>query len=477
MPEKKAKSGKDAEYKKNEEYTGVVQALGTQGEGVVPLGEATFFVPRTLPGERVRFKVLKLSRGIGYGKAVEILTPSPDRVSPRCAVFGKCGGCQLQHMTYAAQLVFKRDVVQSALKKIGNIEYPVPMPVSSDKEYGYRNKLQLPVASDGQGGFSMGFYAERSHRVVPTDDCAIHPDWAKAVVAAFGGYMRENGVAGYDEKTGTGSVRHLVVRDMGGKFIVTVVSRERKLKNVPDLISRLQSALSEFTLLLNVNDKDTNVIFGDKFYTLYGTGVFDAVEQGVTYEAGAQTFVQVNADVRGKLYEGALAALERTGAEVVADCYSGAGLLTAMISRRVQKVYGIELSAEAVQCADRLKERNGLKNMENICGKVEEKLASVLAREKGKRMAIVLDPPRAGIDRSVLGALVASGVRDLVLISCNPATLARDLGILTGTLREEAGGVLAKGDGNGAYRIRSLQPFDMFPQTRHVETLVCLERK
>lgn len=477
MPEKKAKSGKDAEYKKNEEYTGVVQALGTQGEGVVPLGEATFFVPRTLPGERARFKVLKLSRGIGYGKAVEILTPSPDRVSPRCAVFGKCGGCQLQHMTYAAQLAFKRDVVQSALKKIGNIEYPVPMPVSSDKEYGYRNKLQLPVASDGQGGFLMGFYAERSHRVVPTDDCAIHPDWAKAVVAAFGGYMRENGVAGYDEKTGTGSVRHLVVRDMGGKFIVTVVSRERKLKNVPDLISRLQSALSEFTLLLNVNDKDTNVIFGDKFYTLYGTGVFDAVEQGVTYEAGAQTFVQVNADVRGKLYEGALAALERTGAEVVADCYSGAGLLTAMIARRVQKVYGIELSAEAVQCADRLKERNGLKNMENICGKVEEKLAAVLAREKGKRMAIVLDPPRAGIDRSVLGALVASRVRDLVLISCNPATLARDLGILTGTLREEAGGVLTKGDGNGAYRIRSLQPFDMFPQTKHVETLVFLEKR
>ena len=462
---------------KNEEYIADVLSLGTQGEGVLSADGTTFFVPFVLPGERVRFKALKVGKGVGYGKALEILRPSPDRVTPRCPVFGRCGGCQLQHMSYPAQCAFKKEAVQSALKKIGNIVYDVPMPVASEKEYGYRNKLQVPVAADGKGGFVMGFYAARSHRIVPTDDCAIHPGWAKKVFAAFDGYMRANGVEGYDERRGTGSVRHVVVRDMGGRFIVTVVSREAALQNTSDLIGRLRGVLPAFTLLLNVNDKPTNVIFGDRFFTLCGTGVFDAVEGGIAYEAGAQTFVQVNADVRGKLYEGALAALEGCGAQTVADCYSGAGLLTAMIARRVRKVYGIEVVSEAVRCADRLKERNGLCNMENICGKVEDVLPALLERERGKRFALVLDPPRAGIGRGVLSAVIASGAEHLVLISCNPATLARDLGILTGTLREEAGGALVRGDGAGAYRIRSLQPYDMFPQTKHIETLVCLERK
>lgn len=462
---------------KNEEYIGVVQSLGTQGEGVLSMQGVTFFVPRVLPGETVRFKVLKTGRGIGYGKAEEILVPAPERVQPRCPVFGKCGGCQLQHMSYAGQLAFKQSAVKSALKKIGNIEYDVPMPVASDRQYGYRNKLQVPVQSDGKGGAVMGFYAERSHRIVPTDDCAIHPDWAKGVFSAFGAYLRENGVAGYDEKSGTGSVRHLVVRDMGGKFIVTVVSREKKLKNVFDLIGRLKSVLPDFTLLLNVNDKNTNVIFGEEFRVLYGDGFFEAEESGVIFEAGAQTFVQVNAGVRGKLYEGALSALEGTGAEAVVDCYSGAGLLTAMIARRFDRAYGIEISSEAVLCADRLKERNGLLNMTNICGRVEEQLPAVLEKERGKKLALVLDPPRAGVDRGVLRAILHSGIEHLVLISCNPATLARDLGILTGTLAEETGGLLVKGDGNGVYAVSSLQPFDMFPQTKHVETMAVLKRR
>ncbi len=462
---------------KNEEFIGTVQSLGSQGEGVLPVQGVTFFVPRVLVGETVRFKALKVGRGVGYGKVEEVFVPSPDRAVPRCPVFGKCGGCQLQHMSYAAQLSFKQSVVRNALQKIGNIEYDVPMPVPSAEQYGYRNKLQLPVAADGNGGFVMGFYAPRSHRIVPTDDCAIHPDWAKSVFSVFAAYMRENGVAGYDESNGTGSIRHIVVRDMGGKFIVTVVSRESRLKNADDLIGRLKSVFAVFTLLLNVNDRNTNVIFGEKFITLYGAGMFDAVEGGITFEAGAQTFVQVNADIRSKLYEQALTALENTGAETVIDCYSGAGLLTAMIARRFPRVYGIEISVEASACADRLREKNGLQNMENICGRVEEKLPALLEREKGKKLALVLDPPRAGVDRGVLHALMRSGIEHLVLISCDPATLARDLGILTGTLSEGADGALRKGDGNGPYAVSSLRPFDMFPQTKHVETMVCLERK
>lgn len=458
---------------KNQEFVGTVEGLGSRGEGIVCTEGVTFFVPYVLPGEKIRFKSLKVKDSIGYGKCEEVLVPSHDRVTPPCPVFEKCGGCQLQHVNYSAQLSFKRELVKNTLKKIGNVEYDVPMPVASDKNYGYRNKLQLPVGVDNAGNTVVGFYAERSHRIVPIDGCAIHPDWATRLIAAIKEYIAENGIQGYDEVRKTGSLRHVVVRDMGGKFIVAVVSRESKLKNAKGLIEKLKGALGEFTLVFNVNTKDTNVIFGDKFTVLYGDGFFDAEENGVIFEAGAQTFVQVNEGIRGKLYERALEMVAGTGEEVVADCYSGAGLLTAMVAKRAKRVYGIELERESSLCAERLKEKNGLSNMYNICGKVEEKLPDVIERERGEKLRLILDPPRAGIHRSVLKAIISSGIEKLVLISCNPATLARDLGLLTGTLTEDEKGQLIKGDGCGAYTLDYLQPFDMFPNCAHVET-VCL---
>ena len=462
---------------KNQEFTAVIHALGTQGEGIANADGVTFFIPGALTGETVRFKALKVKNGIGYGKVEEILTPSKERVTPPCPVFGKCGGCQLQHISYSAQLAYKRDTVKNTLKKVGNIDIDVPMPVHSEREYGYRNKLQLPVGVDREGNTVIGFYAERSHRIVPITSCAIHPTWATRLIQVFQEYIRENNIQGYDEVSHSGSLRHIVVRDMDGKFIVTVVSTEKKLKNTQDLIEKLKTVFSTFTLVLNVNTTPTNVIFGDTFTSLYGSGFFDASACGITFEAGAQTFVQINEDVRSKLYDYALEAVCTTGEEVVVDCYSGAGLLTAMVAKQAKRAYGIELSAEASRCADRLKEKNGLQNMHNICGKVEEKLFSVLEKERGNRLSLVLDPPRAGIHRSVVHAIHNSGIEKLVLISCNPATLARDLGILTGALVEDEKGQLIKGMGAGNYYIESILPFDMFPQTKHVETVVCLSLK
>lgn len=462
---------------KNTEYTGVVESLGTQGEGVVRADGVVFFVPYALPGERVRFLSLKVKDSTGYGKLLEVEKKSADRVEPVCPTFARCGGCQLQHLAYPAQLSFKRDLVRSTLKKVGNIETDVPMPVASGKEYGYRNKLQLPVGVDKDGHTVLGFYAERSHRIVRTDSCALHPAWATGLIAAVNAYIEENRISGYDERTNTGSLRHIVVRDMGGKFIVAVVSRKNFLENPKSLIEKLKGVFAEFTLVFNVHKETDNVVFGNKFTVLYGKGFWEDTEFGVTFEAGAQTFVQVNADVRGKLYEAALAAVAETGEEVVIDGYSGAGLLTAMVAKRTKRAYGIELSREASECAERLKARNDLSNMINICGKVEEEIEGVLAREKGERLRLILDPPRAGLARSVVGAIVRAGVEKVVLISCNPATLARDLGLLTGTLVQTETGQLVKGNGSGAYEIVSLQPFDMFPQTKHVETLVVLSHK
>ena len=471
---------------KNDIICAVTDAIGSNGEGIIRHEGITFFVPACLPGEKVRFKVLKIKGNIGYGKAEEILTPAEERVREKCPVFAKCGGCCLQHLEYSAQLTHKSGVVKDALRKIAGLNIAVPIAVKSDSPYGYRNKLQIPVGVDKEGKTVIGFYAEHSHRIVPVNACAIHPEWAEKLIGAVKRYMTECAVKGYDEENKTGAIRHIVAREIGGKFIVTLVTAKRKLPNIPYLIGLLTEIFRNFTLYLNFNSADTNVIFGKEFELLHGSGFFEAEEQGIRYEAGPVTFLQVNENVRTKLYKDALKTVCQEGDEVVIDAYSGGGLLTAMIAKKAKRVYGIELEAEASRCADSLKEKNGLKNMTNICGYVEEKLPEVLKKEQGEKLRLILDPPRAGIARSVLKALIKSGIPRLTIISCNPATLARDLGILTGRLIEQEGELVKKpayaelADGDtlaGYYSIEKLQPYDMFPQTKHVETLVVLQRK
>ena len=469
---------------KNDILCAVAEAIGSNGEGIIKHEGITFFVPACLPGEKVCFKVLKIKGNIGYGKVEEILTPAEERVREKCPVALKCGGCCLQHLDYTAQLNHKAAVVKDALRKIAGLNIAVPPAVKSDSPYAYRNKLQLPIGVDRDGNTVLGFYAEHSHRIVPINACAIHPEWTERLIAIVKRYMLECAVKGYDETTKKGAVRHLVAREIGGKFIITLVVVKRNLPNLPYLVGLLSEEFKQFSLYLNFNDEDTNVIFGKEFQLVHGMGFFEAEEQGIRYEAGPQTFLQVNENVRSKLYRDALKTVCTDGDEVVIDAYSGGGLLTAMLAKKAKRVYGIELEPEASRCADSLKEKNGLENMTNICGYVEEHLTAVMDKERGEKVRLILDPPRAGIARSVVKALLASGIPQMTLISCNPATLARDLGILTGKLIENEAGELVKNpaydgvaDGEilpGYYRIEKIQPYDMFPQTKHVETLVCL---
>ena len=461
---------------KNELLRATVEGLGSNGEGVIRHEGNTFFVPYCLCGEEVEFRVLKIKNGIGYGKVEKILTPSTQRTTPKCPVFYRCGGCQLQHMDYESQLDFKGAQVENALKKIAGISFPVKRAQPSERVYGYRNKLQLPIGVDKDGNTVLGFYAERSHRIVPIERCYLHPEWSEKLIAAIQKYAQGSGEKGYDELNKTGSLRHIVVRELDGKYIVTLVTAKKNVKDKEYLIGLLQGVFPTFTLWHNYNREETNYIFGEKFSLLYGTGFFEAEEKGIEYEAGPQTFVQVNAGVRGKLYEEALKTVTGTGDEVVIDGYSGGGLLTAMIAKRAKRVYGIEIEQEAVDCANSLKKKNGLDNMTNICGAVEDELRSVLEMERGEKVRLILDPPRAGIARSVLYALKKSGIEELTIISCNPATLARDLGILTGALKEKDGG-LEKSEADGEYEIKSVEAFDMFPMTKHVESIARLVRK
>lgn len=469
---------------KNDIICAMTDGIGSNGEGIIKHEGITFFVPACLPGEKVCFKVLKIKGNIGYGKVEEILTPAEERVRPKCPVFSRCGGCCLQHLEYAAQLSHKATVVKDALRKIGGLNVSVPIAIKSDAPYAYRNKLQIPVGVDKNGDNVIGFYAEHSHRIVPITACAIHPEWSEKLIAVIKRYMTECAVKGYNEETKTGSLRHIVAREIGDKYIVTLVTAKRGLPNLPYLIGMLTEVLREFSLYLNFNDQDTNVIMGKEFQLVHGEGFFEAKEGGIAYEAGPMTFLQVNENVRAKLYKDALKTVCEDGDEVVIDAYSGGGLLTAMIAKKAKRVYGIELEPEASRCADSLKLKNELTNMTNICGYVEEHLTAVMEKEKGEKVRLILDPPRAGIARSVVKALLASGIEKMTLISCNPATLARDLGILTGRLIENEAGELAKNpayenvaDGEilpGYYAIERIQPYDMFPQTKHVETIVCL---
>ncbi len=472
---------------KNDIICAMTDAMGTNGEGIVRHEGITFFVPACLPGEKVRFKVLKIKGNIGYGKVEEILTPAEERVRPKCPVFSRCGGCCLQHLDYGCQLAHKSKVVKDVLRKIGGLNVDVPLAIKSDFPYGYRNKLQLPVGVDKNGENVIGFYAEHSHRIVPLTNCAIHPEWAEKLIVAVKTYMNTCGVRGYNEVDRSGSVRHIVAREIGGSFIVTVVTARLELPKLSKLVELLSEIFQSFSLYVNLNDKDTNVIFGEAFHLVHGASVFEGTEGGIRYEAGPQTFLQVNENVRTKLYKDAIKTVCKEGDEVVIDAYSGGGLLTAMIAKKAKRVYGIELEPEASKCADSLKAKNELANMTNICGYVEEHLAKVMEKEKGEKVRLILDPPRAGIARSVLKALLQSGIERLTLISCNPATLARDLGILSGRLVENEQGELVKNPAyaelsggetlTGYYEVEKIQPYDMFPQTKHVETLVCLARK
>ena len=466
-------------FEKNQEFTGLIESVGCNGEGIIHMGETVYFAPFTVEGEKVKLKALKVKNKVGYAKALEILTPADERVRPRCKNFTKCGGCQLQHLRYGAQLKLKSKTVRDALRKIAGIEWDVPLAIKSDSQFEYRNKLQIPVGIGKDGETVIGFFAERTHRIVPFVNCPIHPDWARDIVCIFQKYAREFFVPGYDEQRRSGVLRHIVVRETDGNFIVTVVTATRTLPHEKELAELLQKKFKSFSLWHNVNLSDTNVVFGGTFRLICGEGRYYAHECGVRYCVGPNTFLQINRTVSRKLYERTVRAFAESGAQIAIDAYSGCGILTAMLARQAERAYGIEVVREATACANEVAALNRLEEkMENICGRVEDELPNVLKKTVDKKVFLVLDPPRKGADRSVLRAVLDSGIDNVAMISCNPSTMARDVGILTGALREDGNELKRAPLGEqGFFTLCSVQPLDMFPQTKHVETLVYLERK
>ena len=465
---------------KNDVREGTVIALGMNGEGVLKDNGIIVFVPFALVGEKIRYKVLKVASGYAYAKVEEVLTPAEERIRPKCPVFGKCGGCQLQHVRYAFQLKLKEENITNCFRKIAFTEVSVKPTVRGDDEFRYRNKLQLPVSSDGHGRTLIGFYAENSHRVVPISDCPINAVWTADVIAAFKEYFELCGLTGYDEKSNSGDIREIAVKEVKGKLIITVVATLNDLPEKNKLIAILQNKVKYvFALYLNINRARSNVIYGEKFIHIYGSKDFAADMLGIRYKVGVQSFMQVNDCVCAKLYSTVCALAEADENTTVIDAYSGAGLMTALLAKRAKKAIGIEIVPEAVSLANLLAKQNGLEDkISNYQGKCEEILPDVIHREKseGNKTVIVLDPPRKGCDIKVINAVKASKADRIIYVSCKPSTLARDVGLITGTLYHDGSEIKKAENPCGDYVIDSVRPFDMFAQTKHVETICTLKR-
>ena len=435
----------------------VVADSGAGGEGVVKLDSYPVFVPFAIKGEEVRVRVTFVKKDYAFATLLEVVKPSPYRVKPVCTYFGKCGGCDLMHVCADEQLRIKRDALKNALLRIGGADIDVPLPLR-EKELGYRNKLSLPFAkNERSGNISLGFYEKRTHKVVPIKWCALNGQWAAELIEIVTGWANEFGLSVYSERTRDGLLRHIVAR-MLDTLCVTVVINGKELPAAEELVRRLRSKFDDPTVYISENTKDTNVIMGDSVRLIEGEsapqrlGAFSA-------EVSPQSFLQVNNEIRDRIYDAVAQQLGDFDGDIV-ELYSGVGLLTAQLALRLPRtrIVSVEIEPAATADAARLMDRLGICERVQIVTNDAVRYMETYANENGARRALLLDPPRKGCDRAVLDAAV--GFERIVYISCNPATLARDIKLLS-----------------PRYALRYVQPFDMFPQTSALETLAVLERR
>ena len=443
-------------FQKNQELTLDIMGVTSEGQGVGRSNGVAFFVPFALPGETVRAHIIKVEKRFCIAKIVEILNPSEHRVAPFCEAYEKCGGCALMHMDYAEQLKTKTQIVKDCLERLGGFaDIEVQDTIGMDDPWRYRNKGSFPIGfADGTAAF--GFYAERSHRLIPLFDCPIEDARITALARTVTEWANRNHVRIYDEQTGKGCLRACVVRvtSNGERMVVVVTKGELPVKE------SLMKMLDVDSLYHNRNDQNTNVIFGDRFALLKGKTQITEEQNGIRFAVSPQSFLQVNPVQTKVLYDTAIRLLEPKPDETIADIYCGIGTISLAIAKHAGKVIGIECVPEAIEDAKKNAILNRITNTDFICGLAEDILPKLV--KSGMRPdAIVIDPPRKGCEESVLSAIAESGVSRVVYVSCNPATLARDAKILV----------------THGFTIRHVQPVDMFPHTQHVESVCCLYRQ
>jgi 23S rRNA (uracil1939-C5)-methyltransferase len=455
-------------YKKDDSITVAITDIGQDGSGFGKADGFAFFIKDAVLGDVVAARVMKVKKGYAYAKLEKVLEPSPFRVAPRCPEHARCGGCQLQALRYDKQLEFKQNKVRNNLIRLGGFS-PVEIDgaleeiVGMDEPFRYRHKAQYPFGYDKEGNIVAGFYAGRTHDIVPHDDCWLGAAQNKEILADILSYMKENGVAAYDEKTGSGLVRHVLLRQgrYSGEVMACLVLNGDTLPRQERLIAALGKQNGMASISVNINRDNSNVIMGKEMRHLWGRKTisdtlqirgagqgFAETGRSLSFQLSPLSFYQVNPLQAEKIYALALEYAGLGGEEIVYDLYCGIGTAALFMASKAKHVYGVEVVPEAVRDARRNAEANGIRNVEFIEGKAGVEMAGA--------DVVVLDPPRKGCDRACLQAVIEANAKRIVYISCDSATLARDLRVLC----------------DNGYELRRARPVDQFGQTVHVE-VVC----
>ncbi len=463
-------------FEKNEILELQIEAIGSEGEGIAHVNGYTLFVKDTVVGDRIEAKVVKTGKNFGYARCESIIEPSPDRIEPVCPISKRCGGCQFQHLSYDAELRFKQEKVFNCIKRIGGFkDEDIPMlPIIGCEEImHYRNKAQFPVGVDKNGETVTGFYAERSHEIVDTTKCYIQVEENELILETLKAFMKKYKISAYEEKINPktrkpekakGLVRHIMTRKgfATGEIGICVVINGNTLPNAAEFTDMMLKAFESrsdvriTSICVNINKKITNVIFGEELKCIYGKPYIVDMIEDIKFKISPFSFYQVNPAQTKKLYGKALEFAGLTGEEVVWDLYCGIGTISLFLAKKAKEVYGVEIVPAAVENAKENAKLNGIENVYFTVGKAEDE-----AKKLPKPDVIVVDPPRKGCDEKLLETIMNYKPKRVVYVSCDPATLARDLKVLCG---------------DGGYRLEEVQAVDQFSRGVHVETIALLSK-
>lgn len=437
--------------RKNQVYEVEIIDNGFEGEGIARIDGFTVFIPNAIKGEKVKIRILKVLSSHAFGKIEEIIEESESRRDLDCETYLKCGGCMMRHITYEKTLEIKKNAVAAVLKKQG-MEIRINNVIGMEKPYFYRNKLQYPLGIDSEGNPIMGVFAQRSHRVIKTDKCMIQNERLQEIAKGIFEFIKEKKISVYDEEKRNGQIRHLVLR-IGIKtneVMVTLVSNEKDIKHEAELVTFIVNNFKDVkTIVKNINSKNTNVILGDKNVVLFGEGyIYDEI-LGFKFKISPMSFYQVNPIQTEILYTKAIESACLSGKEKVLDLYCGIGTIGICASNKIKKLYGIETVPEAIEDAKKNASLNGIENSEFFVGEVEKTLPEFIEKNNIGIDVIFIDPPRKGCDKTALDTILKIAPKRIVYVSCNPATLARDVKEFV-----------------EKYEIKEVTPVDMFPFTR-----------
>ncbi len=452
------------EIQKNQEYVVNIIDNGYNGEGIAKINDFTIFIQGAIKGEKVKILILKVAKSFAYGKILEIISSSPNRINVDCKTFSKCGGCTLRHISYEETLNIKKNIVENCLYKELHREVEVNNTIGMENPLYYRNKLQYPVGLDKENKPIMGIYSQRTHNIIETkENCYIQNEKCSDIAKYIFNFTVENNIKPYNEATGKGTLRHIVIR-IGRKtneIMVTLVVNNDNFNNEDEFIKKLTSKYTEIkTIVKNYNTKNTNVILGSENKIIYGEGYIYDILGKYKFKISPLSFYQVNPVQTEVLYNKAIEYANLTGNETVFDLYCGIGTIGIFASDKVKYVYGIEAVEQAIEDAKENARFNNVNNAEFFAGEVEKVLPDLIEKRKISADVAFIDPPRKGCDNITIETLLKVMPKKIVYVSCNPATLARDIKLL-----EEK------------YVLKQVQPVDMFPYTSHCEVVNLLELK